>query len=329
VTGARMRALRAFAAVAVAAVLGAAAPIDTRAQAWPQRPVRVVVPYPPGGPSDIVLRAAAGRLQAALDGQPIVLDNKPGAGGNVGTAEVARAAPDGYTWLWVPDSVFTVNPHVYRNLGFRPDDFVPVTIATEFSQTLVCHPGVGVKTVTELMAKAKAQSLSYASGGYGVPGHLAMEMLLAEAGARMQHVPYKGPAPAAQDVMAGQVACGFLAGPTVLPHVRSGRLVALAVSGAKRSPALPDVPTVAEAGYPRYDATFFLALFARKGTPAAIVTRMHDAMVDALHSAEVAETLRLTDQTVVADTPAQAAERVAATARAWGAVVQRIDLRLD
>jgi len=317
----------------VASLLAAAAaivgPLDASAQAWPQRPVRVVVPYPPGGPSDIVLRAAAGRMQGALDGQPIVLDNKPGAGGNVGTAEVARAAADGYTWLWVPDSVFTVNPHVYRNLGFKPDDFVPVTIASEFSQTLVCHPGVGVKTVPELMAKAKAQSLSYASGGYGVPGHLAMEMLLASAGVKMQHVPYKGPAPATQDVIGGQVACGFLAGPTVLPHVHSGRLVALAVSGAKRSPALPDVPTVAEAGYPGYDATFFLALFARKGTPAAIVAKMHDAMVDALRSPEVIDTLRITDQTVVGDTPEHAAARVAATASAWGDVVKRIDLRLD
>jgi len=324
-----MRTMPRLAACVLAAAATVGAPLDACAQAWPQRPVRIVVPYPPGGPSDIVLRAAAGRMQAALDGQPIVLDNKPGAGGNVGTAEVARAAADGYTWVWVPDSVFTVNPHVYRNLGFRPDDFVPVTVATEFSQTLVCHPGVGVKTVPELMAKAKTQSLSYASGGYGVPGHLAMEMLLADAGVKMQHVPYKGPAPAAQDVMGGQVACGFLAGPTVLPHVRSGRLVALAVSGAKRSTALPEVPTVAESGYPGYDATFFLALFARKGTPAAIVAKMHDALVDALHSPEVTETLRLTDQALVADTPEHAAARVAVTARTWGAVVKRIYLHLD
>jgi len=314
----------------VAAAAAGAGPRDAAAQtAWPQRPVRIVVPYPPGGPSDIVLRAAASRMQAALNGQPIVLDNKPGAGGNLGTAEAARAEPDGYTWVWVTDSVFTVNPHVYRNLGFKPDDLVPVAIATEFSQTLVCHPALGVKTVQELVAKAKTQSLSYASGGYGVPGHLAMELLLADAGVKMQHVPYKGPAPAAQDVMGGQVACGFLAGPTVLPHVRSGRLVALAVSGAKRSAVLPDVPTVAEAGYPGYDATFFLALYARRGTPAAIIARMHDALVDALRSPEVTETLRLTDQTVVGSTPEQAAARVAATARTWGAVAKRIDLHLD
>jgi tripartite-type tricarboxylate transporter receptor subunit TctC len=186
-----------------------------------------------------------------------------------------------------------------------------------------------VKTLAELLAKAKAQPLSYASGGYGVPGHLAMELLLAAAGVKMQHVPYKGPAPAAQDVMGGQVACGFLAGPTVLPHVRSGRLVALAVSGARRSPALPDVPTVAEAGHPGYDATFFLALVARRGTPAAVMARMHDALVDALRSPEVSETLRLTDQTVVGSTPEQAAARIAATARTWSAVAKRIDLRLD
>jgi len=312
--------------VLIAAAL--AAP-HASAQSWPQRPIRIVVPYPPGGPSDIVLRAAAGRMQAALNGQPILIDNKPGAGGNLGAAEAARAEPDGYTWVWVTDSVFTVNPHVYRNLGFKPDDLVPVTIASEFSQTLVCHPAFGAKTVKELVDKARTTNVSYASGGYGVPGHLAMELLLADAGVKLQHVPYKGPAPAAQDVMGGQIPCGFLAGPTVLPHVRSGRLVALAVSGAKRSAVLPDVPTVAESGYPGYDATFFLALYARKGTPAPIVARMHDALVDALKSPEVTETLRLTDQTVVGNTPEQAAARVAATARTWGAVAKRIDLHLD
>jgi len=313
----------------VLAALAALTPLSAAAQSWPQRPVHIIVPYPPGGPSDIVLRGAAAKMQAALNGQPIVLDNKPGAGGNLGTAEAARAEPDGYTWVWVTDSVFTVNPTVYRNLGFKPDDLVPVTVASEFSQTLVCNPALGVKSLKELVAKARSENLSYASGGYGVPGHLAMELLLADAGVKMQHVPYKGPAPAMQDVMGGQVACGFLAGPTVLPQVRAGRLAALAVSGARRSTALPDVPTVAEAGYPGYDATFFLALYARKGTPAPIVAKMHAALVDALRSPEVTETLRLTDQVVVGSTPEQAAARVAATARTWGAVARRIDLHLD
>jgi len=180
------------------------------AQTWPDKPIRVIVPYPPAGPSDIVLRAAAEKMQVVLK-QPIVLDNKPGAGGNLGAAEAARAAPDGYTWFWATDNVFTLNPHVYDKPGFKPDDLVPVTIASHFSQTLVCNPALGAKTLKDLIAKAKSEKLNYASGGAGVPGHLAMELLLSAAGVQMQHIPYKGPAPAAQDVIGGQVPCGFLA----------------------------------------------------------------------------------------------------------------------
>ena len=134
---------------------------------WPERPIRVVLPFPPGGPSDIVLRLAAEKMQPVLK-QPIVIDNKPGAGGNLGSAEVARAAPDGYTWLFGPDSLVTVNPHVYKTMPFKVDDLVPLAIGTQFNQTLVCNPALGVKTVAELIAKAKAESLSYASGGAGV-----------------------------------------------------------------------------------------------------------------------------------------------------------------
>jgi tripartite-type tricarboxylate transporter receptor subunit TctC len=298
------------------------------AQTWPDKPIRVIVPYPPAGPSDIVLRAAAEKMQVVLK-QPIVLDNKPGAGGNLGAAEAARAAPDGYTWFWATDNVFTLNPHVYDKPGFKPDDLVPVTIASHFSQTLVCNPALGAKTLKDLIAKAKSEKLNYASGGAGVPGHLAMELLLSAAGVQMQHIPYKGPAPAAQDVIGGQVPCGFLAGPTVLPHIRSGRLVALAVSGAKRSTVLPEVPTVAEAGYPGYDATFMLALFAPKGTPPAIVAAMHKAMVDALKQPDVVEKLRLTDQDVAGSTQQQAIDQIAATSKKWGAVVKRIGLALE
>ena len=299
-----------------------------QAQTWPDRPLRIIVGHPPGGPSDIVLRTASDKMQALL-GQPIVIDNKAGAGGNLGAAEAARARPDGYTWFWATDSIFTVNPHVYQKLGFRPDDLVAVTTASQFSQTLVCNPSAGVKSLKELIAKTRREKMSYASGGYGVPGHLAMELLLADAGAQMQHVPYKGPAPATQDVIGGQVACGFLAGPTVLPHIRAGRLVALAVSGTRRSPVLPDVPTVAEAGFPDYDATFLLVLSAPKGTPLPIVTRMHDALVEALRSPSALETLRLTDQEVVGNSPEQAAAQIAAISKKWGAVAKRIDLKLE
>lgn len=298
------------------------------AQAWPDKPIRVVVPYPPGGPSDIVLRGAAEKMQAALK-QPIVLENKPGAGGTLGAAEAARAAPDGYTWFWSTDNTVTINPHVYKKLPYRVEDLVPVTVASSFSQVLVCNPSLGVRTLADFVAKARSSKLSYASGGAGVPGHLAMELLLATAGLEMQHIPYKGPAPATQDVMGNQVPCGFLAGPTVLPHVRSGRLVALAVSGATRSEMMPDVPTVAEAGFPAYDASFMLVLFAVRGTPEPIVAAMHKAMVDALRMPDVVDKLRLTDQAVVASTPQQATATLTATGRKWGEVAKKIGLSLD
>ena len=313
-------------ALALASLL---APISASAQSnWPERPIRVVLPFPPGGPSDIVMRLAAEKMQVSLK-QTIVIDNKPGAGGNLGSAEVARAAPDGYTWLWGTDTLVTVNPHVYKQLPFKADDLVPVTLGTTFSQTLVCNPALGVKTLAELIAKAKSSKLSYASGGAGVPGHLSMELLQSMAGFEMSHVPYKGPAPATQDVLGNQVPCGLLAGPTVLPHVRAGKLVALAVSGSNRSPTLPDVPTIAEAGVPGYQADFALAMYAPKGVPEAIVTRFRQAFVDALKSPDVTDKLRAGDQIVVGSTPAQAAATLAADSKKWGEVARRIKLGLD
>jgi tripartite-type tricarboxylate transporter receptor subunit TctC len=312
----------------VMAAVAQVAAMTASAQAWPDKPIHVIVSWPPGGPSDIVLRMVAEKMQSTLK-QPIVIDNRPGAGGNLGSAEAARAAPDGYNWLWTTDTVFTVNPFVYAKLGFKVDDFVPVTIASQFSQTLVCNAAVGVKTLGELLKKAKSEKMNYASGGAGVPGHLAMELLLSSTGVTMQHIPYKGPAPAMQDVIGGQVPCGFLAGPTVLPHIRNGRLVALAVSGARRSPVLPDVPTVAEAGVPGYDASFMLVLLAPRGTPQPMIDAMNQAMVAALKSPEVEERLKLTDQQVVGSSPAQAAATLQATATQWHAVTQRIGLRMD
>jgi len=312
-----------FSALAALAISAAA-----QAPSWPDKPLRFIVPFTPGGPTDIVLRTAAEKMQANLK-QPVVLENKPGAGGNVGAGEIVRANPDGYTWGFATDTLLTVNPHVYSKLSFRPQDLVPVTIASEFSQTLVCNQTVGVKTLAELIEKAKHEKLSYASGGAGVPGHLAMELLLDDAKVSMQHVPYKGPAPAMQDVIGGQVPCGFLAGPTVLPHIRSGRLVALAVSGTRRSPVLPEVPTVAEAGFPGYDAGFMLVVYAPPGTPATLVSAMNKAITDALRQPDVVEKLKQTDQTVVADTPAEAAAVIEATSRKWGEVVRKIGLKLE
>jgi tripartite-type tricarboxylate transporter receptor subunit TctC len=307
---------------------GIAQTVSPSEGAWPQRPIRVVVPHPPGGPSDIVARTVTDRL-ATLLRQPVVLENKPGAGGNIGASEVARAAPDGYTWMLGTDTIVTVNPHVYRKMPFKPEDFRPVAILSQFGQTLVCHPAVGVKTLAELIAKAKAQPMSYASGGPGVPGHLSMELLQFMGGFEMAHVPYKGPALATQDVLSGQVPCGLLAGPTVLPHVRAGKLIPLAVSGTTRAPTLPDVPTMAEAGIKDYDAMFTLALWAPRGVPDAIVNKFRQAWADSLLAPEVVERLRQTDQIAVVSTPEVAASKLSKDFVKWGAVARRINLGLD
>lgn len=304
-------------------------PLVASAQAnWPEKPLRMVLPFPPGGPSDIVMRLAAEKMQLVLK-QPVVIENKPGAGGNLGAAEVARAPRDDHTWLFGTDTLLTVNPHVYKRLGFKPEELQPVTIATRFNQTLVCNPSLGVRTLADLLTKARADKLSYASGGAGVPGHLSMELLQSMAGFEMAHVPYKGPAPATQDVLGGQVPCGLLAGPTVLPHVRAGKLVALAVSGSRRSPTLPDVPTMAEAGVPGYEANFALVLYAPRGVSEAIVERMRLAFVDALQTPEVVAKLQAGDQAVVGSSSAQAAQVISADSVKWGAVAKRIGLGLD
>ncbi|OYU12994.1 MAG: solute receptor [Comamonadaceae bacterium PBBC1] len=298
------------------------------AQNWPQKPIKVIAPYPPGGPSDLVMRTAADKIQALLK-QPIVIENQPGAGGNIGAASVARAVPDGYTWLIATDTLLTVNPHVYKAMPFKLDDLKPVSVLSSFSQTLVCNPALGVKTLSELIAKAKTTSLSYASGGAGVPGHLSTELLLNMTGIQMVHVPYKGPAPAMQDVLANQVPCGLLAGPTVLPHVRSGKLSALAVSGQGRSPTLPDVPTIAEAGVKGYEADFSLILLAPKNVPEEVVTKFRQAVVDALRAPEATERLKATDQTVIGSTPDVAAAKIAKDHAKWGVVARKIGLSLD
>jgi len=318
---------------ALVALLVLAASAGVHAQgSWPERPLRIIVPLPPGGPSDIVLRAAIDKMQPVLK-QPLLVDNKPGAAGNLGAAEAARAAPDGYTWLWTTDTLLTVNPHVYPRLGFKPEDLEPVMRASSFAQTLVCNPALGVKTLAEFVRKAKERGkdkpLSYASGGAGSPGHLTTELFASAAGIELSHVPYKGPAPAMQDVIGGQVDCGFLAGPTVLPHIRSGRLVGLAISGARRSPLLPEVPTVAESGYPGFDASFSLVLFAPKGMPRPIIDAMSNALAAALKQPDLVERLRQSDQEVVAASPAESAARLAADAKTWGAVAKRIGLQLD
>jgi tripartite-type tricarboxylate transporter receptor subunit TctC len=304
-------------------------PAGALAQDWPARPVRVVINFPPGGPSEILMRLVGERVLPAL-GQPLVIENKPGASGNIGADAVAKSAADGYTFGITPDTLYTVNPLVFSKMSFDPwADLVPVILPGSFSQMMVCNPSVPVKTLRDLVELAKQGKLAYASGGAGVPGHLASELLLSMTGVSMLHVPYKGPAPATADVIGGQVPCGFLATPTVLPHVKSGKLKALAVSTRTRSPLAPDVPTAEEAGVAGFDAPFYLVLFAPKGTPPAIVARMNVEVAKALAEPEVRQRAAALDIVTLGGSPQEARATLEATARKWAPVVKRIGLKLD
>src|SRR5688500_14155018 len=299
------------------------------AQGWPAKPVRLLITFPPGGPSEIVTRLVAERLQAELK-QPFVIENRAGAGGNVGAAAVASSAPDGYSFGITTDTLFAVNPLVYARMPFDPwGDIVPVTLLGSFSQMMVCHPAVPAKTLVELLQLAKRDKLSYASGGPGVPGHLAAELLFSTTGVSMLHIPYKGPAAATTDVMGGQVSCGFLATPTVLPHVKYGQLNGLAVSTAKRSPLAPESPSAAEAGAAGFDAPFYLVLFAAKGVSPDVLTIMNREVSRALAVPEVKERAAKLDITTLGGSPDEATKVLKAAAQKWAPVVQRIGLKLD
>ena len=311
------------------ALLFATLPLGATAQAsWPTMPVRLLDAFPPGAPGDTIARLIQPALQKAL-GQTVIVDNRPGAGGNIGAQEVARAT-DGHTVLVGPDTIFTINPHLYRKLAFNPmTDLVPVTQLASFSQELVCNPSVGVKTLDELLAANRKKTMSYASGGQGVPGHMAMELMLSMGHEQMQHVPYRGPAPAMQDVLANAVPCGFLASPVVGQLVKQGKLVAIAVSGAQRLANQPTVPTVAEAGLKGYEATFTEMLSMPKGTPPAVLHRLQAEVAKALADPDVRAKLAAADLTVVANTPEEAAQRVRSENARWKEVAARLNLQLD
>ncbi len=315
--------------VCAAAVLALAAATPlAQAQGFPNKVVKIVVAFPPGSPGDTAVRILGEKLQASLK-QPFIVENRPGAGGNIGSEVVARSPADGYTILEGPDTMLTVNPALYKKLPFKPEDLVPLTYLANFSQMLVCNPSVKAKTLKELLALAKKEKITSASGGNGVPGHLALELLKSSTGADFVHVPYKGPAPATQDLLGGQVQCGFLASPVVAPHVKAGKLVGLAVSGTTRSAIAPEVPTVVEAGVPGYDATFAEVLFVPKGTPEPVMKLLQEEIAKALRLPDVREKLLANDQDPVGSTPAESAARLKRDADKWGKVVKAINLQLD
>ncbi|AZG06728.1 tripartite tricarboxylate transporter substrate binding protein [Pigmentiphaga sp. H8] len=312
------------------AVTTAAAPCATAQPAYPGGPVRMLSGSPPGAPSDIIARSLAEQLAASF-GQTFTVENRPGAGLNLAPGEMLRARPDGHVLLVGADTVVTVNPLVYKKLSFDARrDMVPVSMVATFNQVLVCHPGVKVDRASQLVELAGKKRLTYASGGNGTPGHLAGAMFLRATGADIQHVAYRGPGPALTDVLGGQVDCGWLAGPTVLPHIKTGRLTALAVSTAIRSPSLPEVPTLAQAtGVDGLDATFKQYVWVHKDTPPASIAVLQEAVARAMkHPAIIA---RLTElDMVTAGTPsAEAAAMLKADTARWEPIVRSLDLQLD
>ncbi len=314
--------------LAAALTLTACAGSTAWAQSYPRKAVSVISAFPPSS-NDIIIRLIDGSFQAAFK-QPLIIENRPGAGGNIGAEAVTRAVPDGHTLLVTVDTVVTVNPRLYQNLKFKADvDLVPVIYLANSAQTLVCHPSVPVKSVLDLVAYARSHDMSYASGGPGVPGHLAAEMFLAATGVRMTHIPYKGPNAALQDLMGGVVQCGFLSTPVVMPHVKSGKLTGLAVTTARRSPIAMELPTMNEAGVAGFEATFGQLLLAPKGTPPAVVVTLNEAFGTVLAQAETRSKMLAMDLEFVPNTPEQAAARMRREADKWALVMDRLGLRVD
>jgi tripartite-type tricarboxylate transporter receptor subunit TctC len=279
------------------------------AQGYPAKPIRLMVPFPPGGSTDIVARIVAQKLGAQL-GQSLVIENRGGAGGTLGTAVVAKAAPDGYNLVVGTTSTHVVAPSVYQKLDYDPvKDFAPISLMAVTPYLLVVNPSVQAKNVKELVALMKSQpgKLNYASAGVGSTTHLAMEMLKGASQTYALHIPYNGNGPAGTAVIAGQVEILFGSLPAVLPHAKSGRVRALAVGTPKRSPSLPDVPTVAESGYAGFDASLWLALMAPAGTPAPIIERLNKEVIAAVSSKETSETLDKNGAEPLTSTPAELA----------------------
>jgi tripartite-type tricarboxylate transporter receptor subunit TctC len=292
--------------LAVAAVTALQAG-SLQAQTYPAKPIRVMVPFPPGGSTDIVARIVAQKLSAQL-GQQMVIENRGGAGGTLGTAVVAKAAADGYTLVIGTTSTHVVAPSVYTKLEYDPvKDFAPVSLIAVTPYLLVVNPALNAKSLGELVELLRAQpgKLNYASAGVGSTTHLAMEMLKSASETYALHIPYNGNGPAGTAVISGQVEILFGSMPAVLPHARSGRVRALAVGTPKRSPSLPEVPTVAESGYPGFDASLWLAIMAPAATPAPIIDRLHKETLAAVSSPETREALDKAGAEAITSTPAE------------------------
>lgn len=321
--------LRQLVAIGAVAAIPAALWAQPSLAAWaPTKPVKIVVPIV-GSTNDVLARLIAPGLQEAL-GQPVVVENRPGAGGNIGADFVAKSPPDGHTLLVGYNGPLAINVTLFNKIPFDPiKDFAPITLAVTSPQYLAVHPSMNVNTVAEFIAKAKQERLSYASVAMGSASHLTMEMLKSAAKVDLTHIPYKGAGPAVTDLVGGQVNAAFMVPGNVLPFVKEGRLKLIASSGAKRFPGTPNVPTLAESGFPQLIATSWIGFLAPRGTPAPIVDRYHREITRILNLPDIQQKLQAMEFDVVATSPDQFTEWIRAEIPKWGAVIKSTGAKAD
>lgn len=316
------------AAAVVAAWLAASIAL---AQGYPVKPVRLVIPYPPGGGSDTIGRPLAQKMAEGL-GQQVVVENRGGANGNIGMETVARSAPDGYTLVFALSAQLAINPGLYQKLPYDPvRDFTPITLLGSGGYLLVVHPSLPAKSLRDLIALARARpgQIAYSSSGNGSGGHLAMELMNSMAGIRMLHVPYKGGGPALMDLIAGQVQVLFATQLASWPHVQSGRVRALAVSTAKRPASVPDLPTISEAGLPGYDSGVWYGVLAPAGTSREIVSRINAEVARALKHPDYRNLLVNNTIEPIGSPPEQLAQYIRSELVKWAKVIKAANVRID
>ena len=296
---------------------------------WPSRPIRMILPFPPGGGTDILGRLIADRLAASL-GQPVVTENRGGAGGNVGAEAAARSAPDGYTIVLVAPSL-AISPTLYSKLNYDPaKDLAPISLVATVPNVMVTQPSLpGDLKEFIALVKAKPGALNFGSGGAGTSNHLAGELFNLVAGTKLVHIPYKGVNLAMQDVLSGNVHLVFIGIPAAAPHIKAGKLRALALVAPHRSPALPEVPTVAEAGLPDFEVTTWYGILAPAGTPRNIIDRLNGELVKIMHAPELREKLAATGTEPLTSTPDEFAAYIQKEIAKWGDVIRKAGVKAD
>jgi tripartite-type tricarboxylate transporter receptor subunit TctC len=318
-------------ALASAVTLAALSPLYAHAQAYPNKPIRLVVPYAPGGATDIISRAVSVELSKTL-GQAVNVDNRPGAGANLGSELVARSAPDGYTLLTSASSLHGITPFLYKKLNYDPNkDLAPVIVLAGFANVLVLNPAVPATSVKDVIALAKAQpgKLTCASSGSGSTIHMSCEMFKHILGLDIIHVPYKGSGPAVIDLIGGQVNMMFDNIPSSISHIRGGKLRALATTGAKRSPTLPDLPTIIESGVPGYESTAWFGIVVPAATPRDIIARLNAEGQKAVKSPEFVKRMTDLGYEIIGGTPEQMASMIQDEYKRWGPIVIGSGAKVD